>query len=183
MRNEYRPYLKEGLHCLLLDIVIILIGSLAFIVASQGSLNPLIYLFFPAYIIIECFVNYNIPIRIFIERKHCQERTSLGGIHGLDIEDSSSGWLFQSALNKIYPQELDVDRYKLILITNEGKRIKVRSVMARNRCNEISSMIFHGRMENVRIKYGALSKILFEIIILDKKNKEINRINFFDNRL
>ena len=178
MRNEYRPYIKEFLYCLGIDAIITLI-----IIILAVSFNvPHLCLYFLPFLAAEVAWNYRVAILIFIERPSRSPVQCRAAVKVIDTEWSASG-KYGSIIDKLYPKELEVGRYKIICEMPEGKRFRVRSVMARKRAFEFEIMHMKGRLNDVSLTYGPISKIVFKITVYDKKGRTQQDMLFYDNRL
>lgn len=182
MRNEYRPYIKEFLYCLGIDALIILILIICAVAFGEPLLHVVGLYVLPAFLVVETLLNYRLAILIFIERRSRSPIQRRAAVIAIDREWSASG-KYESIIEKLYPKELEVSRYKIICETPENKRFRVRSVMAGKRAFELYMMHMKGRLNGVTVTHGPLSKVVFKITLYDKKGRAQEDILFYDNRL
>ena len=182
MRNEYRPYIKEFLYCLGIDAIIILILIVCAVAFGAPLLKVMGLYILPAFLVAETAVNYRLAILICIERRSRSPIQRRAAVISIDAEWSASG-KYESIIEKLYPKEMEVGRYKIICEMPDNKRFRVRSVMVRKRAFELEMMHMKGRLNDVSVTFGPLSKIVFKITLHDKKGRAQEDILFFDNRL
>jgi hypothetical protein len=121
------------------------------------------------YFFFQLIFNYWLGILALIDRKKNDYETNNYKIVDVKIEDSWSGWLWHSIIPKFYPKKLDVKRYKIICIDELGKLTKVRSVMSREKKNNIGKLfIWEYKVGYAQINYCKHTKILLSLELSEK---------------
>ena len=138
--RAFAPYRKESVHCLLLDIVISIIGFGMFMLMNIPEIDMGLFLVFPVYFLVEIFVNYRISILTLIEEHLlCVVRKDVT-IENCQLEYSPSG-RWGSVIPKLYPSIMKVARYKIMCTDENGKKVKLRSVMSLKNVQRFRKMV------------------------------------------
>ena len=169
---------------MILDIVILTICDAVLLAMSKEvpSMWKLAAGMTVAYLLAECFLNYKMAILILLEHHFYQPKEGHFRIKSMDIEWSASGHS-DSMIDQLYPKEMGIHRLKFICITDGGKRLRLRSATTSKKDAYLSVMYSDNQLDHVKVTYGPVSKIIFQMTALNSKEKIIDRISFFDSRL
>ena len=129
--HAYSPYRKEARYCLIVDLIISVFGCVLVFYMYALVNKTAIWLLgaFPSLLIIESFVNYRLAILSLIEEKHqlvVQKTVTLGTFKKED--SASSHW--GSIIPKLYPKEMNMQRYKMRCIDTNGEKLTLRCAMS-----------------------------------------------------
>ena len=165
--SAYRPYFREAMFCLWRDILIALIVSVFFILTKVAFLLWTIPIFF----VFELFVSFRIAVCASSEYRKSQYVTKNVYITGVHIEDSASG-KWGSVLPRLYPYNLQMERYRLTCTGSDGEAITLRCAMSTSKQKTINKFVEKNCM--LRVTYGSMSKI---IVKYDGTESDAYRLN------
>ena len=165
--SAYEPYFKEALFCLWLDIIIALIISVFLIMTKVTFLLWIIPIFF----VFELFVNFRIAVLAIFERRKSRYATKNVYITDLHIEDSASGH-WGSILPRLYPSNLQIERYRLTCTGSDGEKIMLRCAMSTAKRKILNK--FLGKNCMLKVTYGRMSKI---VVKYDGAESDMYRLN------
>ena len=164
-RKVYEPYFKEVSHCFYNDIflasVLLVLVIVISILISDYYFLILYTKVFVIFLIIEYLFIYHIFFKIIFERRKydwCNQKVTIIKIVN---EYSFSGNRLQGPIiPRLYPAKARVNRYKLICQNEDGKIIRLRSVMSAKKCFVIENRLSKSLSTNCTIYYGKHSKIV-----------------------
>ena len=165
--NAYEPYFKEALFCLWFDIIIELIISAFLVLIKVAFLLWIIPIFF----VFELFANFRIAVLAIIERRKSRYAIKDVYITDLHIEDSASGH-WGSILPRLYPPNLQIERYRLTCTGPDGKKIMLRCAMSTSKRRILNK--FLGKNCILKVTYGRMSKI---VVKFDGAEIDMHRLN------
>ena len=64
---SYLPYIKEGFFSFAIDLLICFVGTLLFFGMGIVNINGWLFMVFPLYLLVECFINYRIMLLSVLE--------------------------------------------------------------------------------------------------------------------
>lgn len=129
MLHAYEPYRREALYCLRVDLLIVFCGAIIVTIAGMPRIWPSFYWIFPAYLLIELFLNYSLALIGTMEQRRELFIRRQVRIQKITREHSFSG-RWGSVISKLYPPNLMVDRYKMICLDENGEKLTLRSAMS-----------------------------------------------------
>ena len=94
----FKPYREEALHCLIIDVIICLC-MVALFAAVNFGLSFLAFLI-PAYLLLECFLNYRVALLSFLENRFSLYSQSEYEFESDEVEYSFSAKHGDSVLSK-----------------------------------------------------------------------------------
>jgi hypothetical protein len=157
------PYIREMLYCLVVDIAGCSFCALLFVLTGIHERYPLLFIAFPAYLFVECFVNYRLVLLSLFERKHNCIVFEKVIVEKKYIESSASGWLWNSAMSKLYPAENNMQRYRLRCRMTNGKKVFYRIAMSSVKAQRIQAVLINLQYGQVDITYLRYSRIVIRI--------------------
>ena len=164
INKKYKPYIYEALYCFTIDVLIIAV--MVIIVEYARSTNEelvSLYWLFGALFLLEYMFNLQIALLSLPERKmnlygefHCE-------IINISIEHSFSG-RFGSAVDKLFPQKMGMQRYKIKVVDQTGKIYKLRMAMSDIKHYAIMDILIRNDYIGIyNIRYGKLTRIILSI--------------------
>lgn len=171
------PYRREALYCLLIDFIIIVLSSMTFYLVNVPWQ---LYLMLPTYLLFECVANYRISILLHVEQSLKQIKTCNVVITQLTEDCSGSGWLWNSILPKLYPKEINMQRYWIVCKTENGKVLRIRSAMSERKAKIITDVFINAEPYIITLMHGRFSRILY-LYSNSRKQTKGNMKNIYDD--
>lgn len=159
----YEPYHREASYCLGISVIVItFLILLGVVLSSYVDNNQVFLLFLPMillYFFAEIFLNFRISILAFFEKRECnwenQELTILK-----ISEDISFSGKFHSVIRKLYPKEMEFDRYRIVCEDKNGKKVVLKSAMSNKKRWKIVQRIFEQKSLTCNIYYGKHTQVV-----------------------
>ncbi len=181
IKNSYIPYNREALYCFCIDTMILLLGSAGFICVNAHINAPWIFGFIPFCYTVECFLNYKVSLLSKIEYRYNKYTIIRLRIAKLKIELSWSGsrsdHFNASALKKLYPKNMHVEKYRIICYDELGKKYRLRMVMSGKKWEKMLKLIERRGDTYVPITFGKLTKV---VLWCDWTNEKLDKKTLFD---
>ena len=188
IKNAYKPYNIETAICFGLDILVLIILSIALYFHMQE--NPMSFVLIPS----GFFIGYFIHFRLFILSRVELMRNEYP-VQQIKIEDFYVEWWnptwnisndrFNTAnlVNMVYPKEKNVERYKLLCTDKNGKKIKLRIVASAKKRDILRIIINNFADEYIPVYYGKRTKIVVFFDTLNirgdpKRIFDLQRLNY-----
>ena len=188
IKNAYKPYNIETAICFGLDILVLIILSIALYFHMHE--NPMAFVLIPAGL----FIGYFIHFRLFILSRVELMRNEYP-VQQIKIEDFYVEWWnptwnisydrFNTAnlVNMVYPKEKNVERYKLLCTDKNGKKIKLRIVASAKKRDILRIIINNFADEYIPVYYGKRTKIVVFFDTLNirgdpKRIFDLQRLNY-----
>ena len=182
IRFRIRPYIQEAILQMILDLLVIIL-----------VLTVLLYAEFPliaciavvvCYCAVELVVYYRVMIQAIIDKRKKDYISEVVNIKKFTNEFSFAGdRTGNSYLRCFYPKEMCVGKHKIIVIGDDGKEKKLRSVMSLGRLLKFV-VLDSQQIEQLQVTYLKRSRILISVDIpkdidtnTNRKRKEANMID------
>lgn len=166
IRFRIRPYALEATLELVIEVVCLLLALVTF---SYLEAPPLVWVDLVAFcFVFGLFLTYRVFIQANLDNLKKDYITETIQIKKFDVEYSFAGdRLGYSHIRLFYPKDMDVQRYKIIVIDHNGKQKKIRSVMSSYRKHKLFTL-FYPRAERLKVTYLRRSKILIYVELAEE---------------
>lgn len=159
IKKAYTPYRKEALHCAGIALVITIVGSLSLLVIGLHHIAPMLFLIFPLFWLVEMVIDCRLAIYSVLEKRKRKYITKIVTIVQIRTENAVSGH-WGSVIPQMYPKQLRVDRYKILVYDNSGNKVSLRCVMSGKKWQMLSDNVLKGGSLERKITYGKYSRIV-----------------------
>lgn len=163
----YKPYRDEALYAFIRDVAVFLacILFLVVIIFTQGRVEKNLITFlsvFAIFLFVFLFLSsFSIHILSVIERKRYKAKEIKLKIECIELEYCFfTGIKGRSSISKLYPETMEVDRFKIICRDENNKKVALRSVMSRKKHWMILAYLETHQDEYLYITCGELTKIV-----------------------
>lgn len=163
IKRAVSPYHRESLYCVALDLMALVACTGLFALIGFEKSAPSLFWILPLYLLVECFVNYRISIQSIIAIAFRHFTSQVLRIEKMSVESASSGWLWNSVIETLYPKALGIRRYKIRCREENGKSLKLRMVMSQQKASRIASLIVLQPGSGYLITYLGYSRIILDI--------------------
>ena len=156
-----KPYIQEATLQVVLDVIIIAIVLTVLIVANFSPLVCISVVI--GYLVIVLTFHYKIVIQAIIDNRKKDYITEIIQVKKFSKEYSFSGdRLGHSNIHFFYPKDIQVSKYKIKVICNDGAAKELRSVMSFRRLLKFA-VLDKQKIEYLQVTYLKRSKILIHI--------------------
>jgi len=178
-KYAYKPYREEALHCLIVDVILCLC-MVALFAAINFGLSFLAFLI-PAYLLLECFLNYRVALLSFLENRLGRYLQSEYEFESDEIEYSFSEKHGDSVLSKQKIMEKTIYKYVLLCKDKNGECVTLRMCMDYNKRKVLEDYV-RNTQGKIHIAYGKYTGVIVEffqpegVMAAAKNNKEKEKI-------
>ena len=162
-KRAYAPYFKESIHCIevfvFVSIILLVLFSILFVYLEISAYYILI-IGLVVYALLDCAFNHRLSILAVTEMRKGDWIKQEVVIKDIILEHSSSGYMGQSVIPKLYPKELGMERYKLVCENEKKEKVVLRTVMSRRKHKLLVNQIFIEKGAKSFIYYGKRTKIV-----------------------
>ena len=160
---SYLPYIKEGFFSFAIDLLICFVGTLLFFGMGIVNINGWLFMVFPLYLLVECFINYRIMLLSVLEvNMGLYEKERLQFVTKKRAPELVGKW--EPILPKLLPQYSYIEKSILIFKRTDGTIIKLRCVFygtsyrkpPRYNSSKEDSMLINAE----EVEYGRFSKFI-----------------------
>ena len=161
--RAYEPFFLEALHNLIITTIVVLLITISLVIICKGkNVSALIFILpiLLLYITLELVFTYKTCILALLERKKSlwEEKTVV--IKKIVAFRSGADPMMDSAMSKIYPKKMSVDRYKVICETEEGDKLVLKTVLSFRKYWLFFSALSKQKELKCKFYYGKYSKII-----------------------
>lgn len=160
IERAYEPYLQLTLHCFCKDIIICVLCNAALLVFGAHVIIPELFLWIPVFLVAECFFVYKVALLGLIEKMLKKVETEKLTLIKMRPEYDASARFGNSVMDKLYPEKMMVNRYKIICKNDKGRQCIIRFAGSRKKMQLINDII-QKNTATVCVTYGKLSKVAF----------------------
>lgn len=175
-----KPYIQEAILQMILDVLVITLVLIVLLYAGFPSIVCVVVVV--CYCTIAFVLCYRVVIQAIIDKQRKEYTTEIISIEKFTEEFSFAGdRTGHSYVQYFYPKEMRVSKHRIIVIGNDGKKTKLRSVMSLDRLLEFI-VLDSQQIDQLQVTYLKRSKILIcvdipkHIDITSRKRKEIKMI-------
>ena len=152
------PYIQEATLQIALDIIVLVIVTAVLILASFPIIAWIAVDI--AYFVIALIFHYRVVILALIDKQKCDYITEKISIKQFKEEYSFAGdRLGHSNIRFFYPKEMQVQRYKVKVISGSGEENKLRTVMSLSRMLKFA-ILDKQQIEYLNVTYLKRSKVI-----------------------
>lgn len=174
--RAYEPYRKEALYCLVVDVLIIL-GCAAMVITTGVRDRGILSLFggfFVLFFVIEIFTDFRLGLLSRIEES-CQLYVQLV-IQVVQIkEEHSTSGHWGSIIPKLYPKNLNVQRYKISCFDSNMKKLRLRSAMGEKNAQALYDIVTKNNSMKYTVLIGKYTHIIVKYCDKDDISLKLNR--------
>lgn len=180
VRLRIKPYIQEAILQIFLDVLVIVLVSIVLLYAKFSLIMCVTVVV--CYCALEFGLYYRVVIQAVIDKQRREYTTEIISIEKFTEEFSLAGnRTGHSYVQYFYPKEMRVSKHRIIVIGNDGKKTKLRSVMSLDRLLKFI-VLDSQQIDQLQVTYLKRSKILIcvdipkDIDITSRKRKEIKMI-------
>lgn len=175
-----KTYYNESIYTAVIDFVAVTIMIVVlFFVANKTEFNKWFgVVIVTFYIILSTILNHTLSLLILYDLKYNVVKTTTATVLAIKTEASWSGHLWHSVIKDFFPKDKDVQRIKMSLELENGKRLYLRTLMSfERRLLFYDTFIKEQNSGNVKLEYLPKSKILLSIDdLVESKNKKRRKV-------
>ena len=171
--KQYIPYFKESIYQFFSVSCALIIGIVVLIAVDVVNLMGIVII---AIIVMsmDLVLNHLVSILAIFDIMFKTNKTSVVHIKKIKVVISFTG-KYDNAITTLYPEEQRVDKYRLICITDDGKKLILRSVMSGKKRQIISDIVRKDGNKSFNITYGRFSHIIISYNGKDDLSKILTR--------
>ncbi|MBQ8767780.1 MAG: hypothetical protein IJZ16_13370 [Clostridia bacterium] len=166
VRFRIEPYIYEALLQMMLDLLVLAMVLVVLTLTNFPSLVCVVVAM--GYLVVALVFHYKVAIQAIID-KHAQDYTTeIVSIKSFNDEYSFSGdRLGHSNIRFFYPKDMQVRKYKITTMSDNGKEKKLRSVISFKRLLKFM-MLDKQQVEYLQVTYLKRSKILLHVDLVEE---------------
>ena len=185
IKKAYAPYNKEALHCLGINIIVLIIITTMFAYGYSQRNFSWVWITYVVlilvYLSIEFLLYYRVWLLSKIEYKRKAYTIKKLKLYKLKSEYTlTKGYtadIFSMDIGTLYPKEMYVEKCKIICMDESGKKYRLRMVMSGDKQMKLRKAIESRGNTYLPITFGKLTKIM---LWCDWTNEKLDEKTMFN---
>ena len=169
IKFRIQPYIQEAALQFIIDVIVVALVTVVFVIADFPVIACILVDL--AYFIVATILHYKVLIQAIIDKNKRDYITEKISIKQFNEEYSFAGdRLGHSYIRVFYPKEMQVGKYKLKIINENGEEKKLRAVMSFKQT--LKFIVFNkNQIEYLNVTYLKKSKIIICFDLVENIDK------------